>query len=126
MESIIVSYVGYNGIVMIEMMKDNETYHIRTYESIDHAIARYENLFELWNGVQQSAEMGTDYRIDPRIHVVEGNDVSSLIRDDVVHMEDFRIFGIKTSFGVMIGASAMGPEAEKWHGEGIAPGLVKI
>lgn len=127
-QSIIVSMIGPNNTIMLEMIQDNENerYHVRTYQSIDHAIARYEDLYETIHGQQNSAQMGTVHKLDPRIHVVDGDDVSVLVRNDVVVMDEFRIYGFKSDYGTMVGALAAGDKAMEWHEEGIKPGLVRI
>lgn len=124
--SIIVSFIGPNNTILIEMMAYNERYFVRTYETIDHAIARYEKFYENTHGEQESSHMGKDFKLDPRIHEVEGDDVSALVRDDIVDMDQFLIFPCGTPYGILVGALAVGPMAEAWHGEGIQPGNVMI
>lgn len=124
--SIIVSMLGPNQTIMIEMFKQDEAFFVRTYETMDHAIARFEKLYERFHGNQPSSRMGTAYKLDPRIHEVEGNDVTFLIQDDIVVREEFRVFPFRTDYGMMVGAYASGAEAEKWHTSGLVPGGVKI
>lgn len=127
-QSIIVSLRAPNDLVLLEMTQDNENerYHVRTYASVDEAIARYEELYEQIHGRQESAKMGDEYKLDPRIQIVDGEDVSVLVKDDIVDMDNFRVLGFQSQFGTMVGASATGPKALEWHEQGIKPGLVMI
>jgi hypothetical protein len=125
--SIIVSFIGPYGNVMLEMKEEEgRRPFIRAYESVDHAIARFEKLYESVHGDQSSGEMGDNFILDPRIHEVAGEQVSVLIADDIVDPDDFRSYAFVSPYGRMIGASAVGSMALQWHGEGIVPGYVKI